>query len=54
MGDRRLVELALERGRVLMESLPYPDNLDDYFTFDPDKFDFCAMDVCLPPSSLRA
>jgi transcriptional regulator with XRE-family HTH domain len=44
MGDRRQVELALERGRVLMESLPYPDNLDNHFTFDPDKFDFYAMD----------
>jgi hypothetical protein len=44
MGDRRQVELALERGRGLMESLPYPDNLDNHFTFDPDKFDFYAMD----------
>jgi hypothetical protein len=44
MGDRRQVELALERGRVLMESLPYPDNIDNHFTFDPDKFDFYAMD----------
>ena len=44
MGDRRQVELALERGRVLMESMPYPDNLDNHFTFDPDKFDFYAMD----------
>jgi hypothetical protein len=26
-----------------MESLPYPDNLDNHFTFDPDKFDFYAM-----------
>ena len=44
MGDRRQVELALERGRVLLESLPYPDNLDHHFTVDPDKFDFYAMD----------
>jgi transcriptional regulator with XRE-family HTH domain len=44
MGDRRQVELALERGRLLMESLPYPDNIDNHFTFDPDKFDFYAMD----------
>lgn len=44
MGDRRQVELALERGRVLLESLPYPDNLDNHFTVDPDKFDFYAMD----------
>jgi hypothetical protein len=44
MGDRRQVELALEGGRVLLESLPYPDNLDNHFTVDPDKFDFYAMD----------
>jgi hypothetical protein len=44
MGDRRQVELALERGRVLLESLPYPDNIDNHFTVDPDKFDFYAMD----------
>ncbi|HEX6325266.1 MAG TPA: methyltransferase domain-containing protein [Jiangellaceae bacterium] len=44
MGDRRQVELALERGRVLLESRPYPDNLDNHFTVDPDKFDFYAMD----------
>jgi transcriptional regulator with XRE-family HTH domain len=44
IGDRRQVELALERGRVLLESLPYPENLDNHFTVDPDKFDFYAMD----------
>ncbi|HEY7070771.1 MAG TPA: hypothetical protein VH479_11690, partial [Acidimicrobiales bacterium] len=44
MGDHRQVELALERGRVLLESLPYPDDLDNHFTVDPDKFDFYAMD----------
>jgi transcriptional regulator with XRE-family HTH domain len=44
MGDRRQVELALDRGRRLLESLPYPSNIDNHFTFDPDKFDFYAMD----------
>jgi transcriptional regulator with XRE-family HTH domain len=44
MGDRRQVELALEKGRLLTESLPYPDNVDNHFTVDPDKFDFYAMD----------
>jgi len=44
MGDRRQVELALERGRTLLETLPYPDNIDNHLTFDPDKFDFYAMD----------
>ena len=44
MGDRREVELALDRGRRLLESLPYPSNIDNHFTFDPDKYDFYAMD----------
>jgi hypothetical protein len=44
MGDRRQVELALERGRLLIESLPYPDNVENHFIVDPDKFDFYAMD----------
>jgi hypothetical protein len=44
MGDRHQVELALERGRLLLESLPYPDNIDNHFNVDPDKFDFYAMD----------
>jgi tetratricopeptide (TPR) repeat protein len=44
MGDRRHVELALEHGRSLLESLPYPDNVQNHFTVDPDKFDFYAMD----------
>jgi hypothetical protein len=44
MGDRTQVGLALERGRALMESLPSASNLDNHFTFDPDKFDFYAMD----------
>ncbi len=29
---------------VLLESLPYPSNIDNHFTFDPDKYDFYAMD----------
>lgn len=44
MGDRRQVELALERGRLLLESLPYPENVNNHFAIDPDKFDFYAMD----------
>jgi transcriptional regulator with XRE-family HTH domain len=44
MGDRREVELALDRGRQLLETLPYPSNIDNHFTFDPDKYDFYAMD----------
>jgi transcriptional regulator with XRE-family HTH domain len=44
MGDRRQVELALEKGRLLIETLPYPENIDNHFTVDPNKFDFYAMD----------
>jgi hypothetical protein len=44
MGDRRQVELALDHGRKLLETLPYPENLDHHFVVDPAKFDFYAMD----------
>ena len=44
MGDRRMVEAALDQGRTLLEALPYPDNPDHHFVVDPDKFDFYAMD----------
>ena len=44
IGDRRQVELALDHGRVLLESLPYPEDLDHHFVVDPAKFDFYAMD----------
>jgi len=44
IGDRRQTEVALDRGRRLLEALPYPDNLDHHFVVDPTKFDFYAMD----------
>jgi transcriptional regulator with XRE-family HTH domain len=44
LGDRRQVELALDQGRQLLETLPRPDNLDHHFVVDPAKFDFYAMD----------
>lgn len=44
LGDRRQVEVALDRGRRLLEGLPHPDNLDNHFVVDPAKFDFYAMD----------
>ena len=44
LGDRRQVEVALDKGRSLLESLPYPDDLDNHFVVDPAKFDFYAMD----------
>lgn len=44
IGDRRQTELALERGRELLEHLPHPDNRDHHFVVDPGKYDFYAMD----------
>ena len=44
MGERRQTEIALDKGRNLLESLPYPENLDHHFVVDPAKFDFYAMD----------
>ncbi|MFD0596173.1 XRE family transcriptional regulator [Catellatospora coxensis] len=44
IGDRRQVEVALDQGRTLLESLPYPDDLNNHFVVDPAKFDFYAMD----------
>lgn len=34
----------LRRGRVLLDSLPYPDRVENRFVVDPDKFDYYAMD----------
>lgn len=44
IGDRRQVEVALDRGRRLLEGMPHPENLDNHFVVDPGKFDFYAMD----------
>jgi tetratricopeptide (TPR) repeat protein len=44
MGDRRKVEVALDRGRTLLDVLPTPEDLDHHFVVDPAKFDFYAMD----------
>jgi transcriptional regulator with XRE-family HTH domain len=44
MGNQRNVVRALEKGRVLLDSLPYPERTDNHFVVDPDKFDFYAMD----------
>ncbi|MFE9427108.1 XRE family transcriptional regulator [Kitasatospora sp. NPDC006697] len=45
LGDRRQAEVALDRGRRLLEGLPYPENLDNHFVVDPAKYDFYAMDA---------
>ncbi|MGE5764137.1 MAG: hypothetical protein ACM3ZF_09755 [Mycobacterium leprae] len=44
MPDRRQAEIALDRARTLLASLPPGQNLDNHFVVDPAKFDFYAMD----------
>ncbi|WP_328439401.1 XRE family transcriptional regulator [Streptomyces sp. NBC_00444] len=44
LGDRRQVEVALDKGRRMLEGMPHPENLDNHFVVDPAKFDFYAMD----------
>lgn len=43
-GNQRNVIRALEKGRLLLDRLPYPERPDNHFVVDPDKFDFYAMD----------
>lgn len=45
MGTTQEALHALERGRQLLEPMPYPANVDNHFVVDPEKFDFYAMDV---------
>lgn len=44
LGDRRQVEVALDKGRRMLEGMPHPENLDNHFVVDPAKFDFYSMD----------
>ena len=44
MGRADDMQDALERGRTLLEEMPYPENIDNPFVVDPAKFDFYAMD----------
>lgn len=44
MGKAREMESSLEKGRQLLEAMPYPENTDNHFVVDPAKFDFYAMD----------
>ena len=44
IGDQRNVHRSLEKGRQLLDSLPFPERPDNHFVVDPDKFDFYAMD----------
>jgi hypothetical protein len=43
MANQRNVLRALENARILLDSLLYPDRLDNHFIVEPDKFDFNAM-----------
>jgi tetratricopeptide (TPR) repeat protein/transcriptional regulator with XRE-family HTH domain len=45
LGLREEVHSALERGRELLDRLPYPENPANHFVVDPDKWDFYAMDT---------
>lgn len=44
MGRTREMQGALDRGRALLDSMPYPDNIQNHFVVDPSKYDFYAMD----------
>lgn len=44
MGRRDDMLNTLERGRVLLDGMPYPDNIENHFIVDPSKYDFYAMD----------
>ncbi|MER6364440.1 XRE family transcriptional regulator [Kitasatospora sp. NPDC001527] len=45
LGDRQQTEVALDQGRLLLERLPYPENIENHFVVDPAKFDFYRMDA---------
>lgn len=45
VGDRARVEVALDRGRRLLEDLPAPADVNHHFQVDPQKYDFYAMDT---------
>lgn len=45
LGNVRQVEVALDQGRTILESLTSPTNPDDHFVVDPTKWHFYAMDV---------
>jgi hypothetical protein len=44
MGRNEEMHATLERGRVTLDGMEYPDNIDNHFVVDPSKFDFYAMD----------
>ncbi|QYN26240.1 XRE family transcriptional regulator [Amycolatopsis sp. DSM 110486] len=44
MGRREEMESTLERGRVALDKMEYPSNIDNHFVVDPSKYDFYVMD----------
>lgn len=44
MGQREEMQRTLERGRVTLDRMPYPVNVENHFVVDPSKYDFYAMD----------
>lgn len=44
MGMDREMQETLERGRVTLDKMPYPENVENHFVVDPSKYDFYAMD----------
>ncbi len=45
MGNKRMLEKALDDGYVLLDKLPRPEYPEHHFAIDPDKWDFYAMDA---------
>jgi hypothetical protein len=44
MGNRTEMEKALECGRISLEGMEYPSNIDNHFVVDQSKYDFYVMD----------
>ena len=45
LKNRREVEVALDKGRSILEALPRPSNPDHHFQIDPAKWHFYEMDA---------
>ncbi|MCA1194440.1 tetratricopeptide repeat protein [Saccharopolyspora sp. 6V] len=44
MGRTEEMRNALERGRLVLDGMPYPENIENHFVVDPSKYDFYVMD----------
>ncbi|PRW61683.1 hypothetical protein CEP50_19470 [Actinopolyspora mortivallis] len=44
MGRREEMEKSLEWGRLTLEGMSYPTNVENHFVVDPSKYDFYVMD----------